>query len=238
MIDFKRVHLIYHKDKVHALKDVSLSFSKGEISFLVGPTGCGKSSLLKMIYMDIMPSRGSVMALGKDTYDYSERQIAHLRRKVGVVFQDFRLLPTKTVYENVAYPLHVIGASDYEIERRVPQVVKLVGLEDKLDSLPGSLAKGQEQRVSIARAIVNDPLILLADEPTGNLDPDTSMEIIKLLLEIQTTRGTTILVASHDMETVKRSRKRIVRIENGIVVSDQQPGFAQCADAPGDARGE
>ncbi|HPI76266.1 MAG TPA: cell division ATP-binding protein FtsE [bacterium] len=238
MIDFKRVHLIYHKDKVHALKDVSLSFSKGEISFLVGPTGCGKSSLLKMVYMDIMPSRGSVRVLGKDTYDYSERQIAHLRRKVGVVFQDFRLLPTKTVYENVAYPLHVIGASDYEIERRVPQVVKLVGLEDKLDSLPGSLAKGQEQRVSIARAIVNDPLILLADEPTGNLDPDTSMEIIKLLLEIQTTRGTTILVASHDMETVKRSRKRIVRIENGIVVSDQQPGFAHCAESTEDVRGE
>lgn len=229
MISFQRVHLIYHADGVHALKNVNLEFSKGEICFIAGPTGCGKSSLLKMIYLDAMPSRGRVKMLGKDTYDFSEREIPYVRRKIGVVFQDFRLISTKTVFENVAYPLEVTGASRYEINRRVPQVLELVGLADKVDSLPSSLSKGQEQRVSIARSIVNDPLILLADEPTGNLDPDTSWDILKLLMDIQTTRGTTVIVASHDMATVERVNKRIIRIENGAVTSDGRefsPGAA------------
>lgn len=229
MISFQRVHLIYHADGVHALKNVNLKFSKGEICFIAGPTGCGKSSLLKMIYLDAMPSRGRVKMLGKDTYDFSEREIPYVRRKIGVVFQDFRLISTKTVFENVAYPLEVTGASRYEINRRVPQVLELVGLADKVDSLPSSLSKGQEQRVSIARSIVNDPLILLADEPTGNLDPDTSWDILKLLMDIQTTRGTTVIVASHDMATVERVNKRIIRIENGAVTSDGRefsPGAA------------
>ncbi|HOX28672.1 MAG TPA: cell division ATP-binding protein FtsE [bacterium] len=221
MIAFRRVHLIYPADKVHALRDINLEFNKGEISFIVGPTGCGKSSLLKLLYLDVMPSRGKVTVLGRDTYSFKEHEIPHLRRKIGVVFQDFRLLPQKTVFENVAYPLDVIGASRFEINRRVPQVLDLVGLADKIDTLPSSLSKGQEQRVVIARAIVNDPLILLADEPTGNLDPETSWDIIKLLLSIQTTRGTTVLVASHDMATVERSNKRIIRIENGEVTSDR-----------------
>jgi len=220
MISFRRVHLIYHHDRVQALKDINLEFNKGEICFIVGPTGCGKSSLLKLIYMDAMPTRGRVTVLGRDTYDFREREIPYMRRKVGVVFQDFRLLRTKTVFENIAYPLEVIGASRYEINRRVPQVLDLVGLADKVDTLPGSLSKGQEQRVVIARSIVNDPLILLADEPTGNLDPDTSWDIIKLLIDIQTTRGTSVLVASHDIPTVERSNKRIVRIEEGEVTSD------------------
>lgn len=229
MISFQRVHLIYHADGVHALKNIDLEFSKGEICFIAGPTGCGKSSLLKMIYLDAMPSRGRVKMLGKDTYDFSEREIPYVRRKIGVVFQDFRLISTKTVFENVAYPLEVTGASRYEINRRVPQVLELVGLADKVDSLPSSLSKGQEQRVSIARSIVNDPLILLADEPTGNLDPDTSWDILKLLMDIQTTRGTTVIVASHDMATVERVNKRIIRIENGAVTSDGRefsPGAA------------
>jgi cell division transport system ATP-binding protein len=220
MISFQRVHLIYHDDRVHALINVNLEFSKGEICFIAGPTGCGKSSLLKMIYLDTMPTRGRVKMLGKDTYDFSEREIPYVRRKIGVVFQDFRLISTKTVFENVAYPLEVTGASRYEINRRVPQVLELVGLADKVDSLPSSLSKGQEQRVSIARSIVNDPLILIADEPTGNLDPDTSWDILKLLMDIQTTRGTTVIVASHDMATVERVNKRIIRIENGEVTSD------------------
>ncbi len=220
MIKFKRVHLTYRSEGVHALRDINLEFTKSEISFIVGPTGCGKSSLLKLIYLDAMPTRGQVVVFGKDTFDFRERELPYLRRKIGVVFQDFRLLPTKTVFENVAYPLEIIGASRYEIERRVPRVLELVGLADKSDSLPSSLSRGQEQRVSIARSIVNDPLILLADEPTGNLDPETSLDIIKLLIEIQTTRGTSILVASHDISTVEKSNKRMVRIENGIVVSD------------------
>jgi cell division transport system ATP-binding protein len=226
MITLKRVHLTYHKDGVHALKDVNTEFNKGDICFIVGPTGCGKSSLLKLIYLDTMPSRGRVTVLGQDTYDFREREIPYLRRKIGVVFQDFRLLKTKTVFENIAYPLEVIGASKYEVHRRVPQVLELVGLADKSEMLPGSLSRGQEQRVVIARAIVNDPIILLADEPTGNLDPDTSWDIIKLLVDIQTTRGTTVLVASHDMPTIERINKRIIRIENGEITADQSPGAA------------
>jgi len=222
LITFHRVHLIYNEDRVCALRDVNLEFSKGEICFIAGPSGCGKTSLLKLIYLDAMPTRGRVKMLGRDTCDFSEREIPYVRRKIGVVFQDFRLISTKTVFENVAYPLEVTGASRYEINRRVPQVIELVGLSDKTDSLPSSLSKGQEQRVSIARAIVNDPLILLADEPTGNLDPDTSWEIVKLLMDIQTSRGTTVIVASHDMVTVEKVKRRIVRIEDGAVTADNR----------------
>ena len=184
MISFKRVHLIYHNEKVHALRNINLEFTKGEMCFIVGQTGCGKSSLLKLIYIDELPSRGQVTVLGKDTYNYTERQIPDLRRKIGVVFQDFKLLSTKTVYENVAYPLEVTGASHYEIGRRVPQALELVGLSDKRDTFPQSLSRGQEQRVAIARAIVNNPLILIADEPTGNLDPETSLDIITLRVRL------------------------------------------------------
>jgi cell division transport system ATP-binding protein len=229
VITFQRVHLIYHEDRVYALKDVNIEFNKGEICFIAGPTGCGKSSLLKLIYMDAMPTRGRVKMLGKDTCDFNEREIPYVRRKIGVVFQDFRLISTKTVFENVAYPLEVTGASRYEINRRVPQVLELVGLLEKTATLPGSLSKGQEQRVSIARAIVNDPMILLADEPTGNLDPDTSWDIVNLLMDIQTTRGTTVIVASHDMVTVERVNKRIVRIEQGMLASDSRETSSETA---------
>ncbi len=219
MIFFQRVHLIYHRDKVHALKDINTEFTRGEICFIAGPTGCGKTSLLKLIYLDAMPSRGVVTVFGKDTYDYTEHQIPYLRRKMGVVFQDFKLLRTKTVYENVAYSLEVTGATRYEIGRRVPQVLELVGLKDKLDTFPANLSRGQEQRVAIARAIVNDPLILLCDEPTGNLDPETSWDIIQLLQRIKT-RGTTVLVASHDIQTMEKADERLIRIENGVIVQD------------------
>lgn len=220
MISYKRVHLVYQNEKVHALKNINLEFSKGELCFILGPTGCGKSSLLKLIYREILPSRGQIFVLGKDTYDYNENQIPDLRRKIGVVFQDFKLLSTKTVYENVAYPLEVIGASKYEIGRRVPQVLELVGLADKKSVFPNSLSRGQEQRVAIARAIVNNPLILVADEPTGNLDPDTSLDIIQLLIRIQM-RGTTVIVASHDITSIEKANSRIVRMSNGVIVSDE-----------------
>lgn len=221
MISYKRVHLVYQNEKVHALRSVNLEFTKGELCFILGPTGCGKSSLLKLIYREILPSRGQVMVLGKDTFDYSDNEIPGLRRKIGVVFQDFKLLSAKTVYENVAYPLEVIGASRYEVSRRVPQALELVGLSEKRDVFPNSLSRGQEQRVAIARAIVNNPLILVADEPTGNLDPDTSLDIIQLLIRIQM-RGTTVIVASHDITSVEKANSRIIRMVNGMIVSDEQ----------------
>jgi cell division transport system ATP-binding protein len=221
MISFHRVYLTYDNG-VRALQDVELEFTKGEICFLVGPSGCGKSSLLKLIYLDAFPTRGRVVMLGKDTFDFPEHQVPYLRRKVGVVFQDFKLLPNKTVRENVAFALEVTGASRYEIERKTPQVIEMVGLSPKMDVFPGSLSGGETQRVAIARAIVNEPMILLADEPTGNLDPDTSWDIVQLLMRIQM-RGTTVLVASHDIATVERGNRRTVSIEDGRVVEDRSP---------------
>ncbi|MEW5945841.1 MAG: cell division ATP-binding protein FtsE [bacterium] len=218
MISFERVHLTY-PNGVRALSDINLEFEKGEVVFLAGPSGCGKSSLMKLIYLDERPSRGRVMVMGKDTFDYPAHQVPYLRRKVGVVFQDFKLLPNKTVRENVSFVLEVTGASRYELERKIPQVLELVGLAGKVDVFPGSLSGGEVQRVAIARAIVNEPLILLADEPTGNLDPETSWDIVQLLLRIQM-RGTTVVVASHDMATVDRVKKRKVRMEGGRITQD------------------
>ena len=219
MIRFKRVHLTY-QNGVRALENVNIEFKKGELCFIVGPTGCGKSSLFKLIYLDEFPTRGRVRLFGKDTFDIPDHQVPYLRRKVGVVFQDFKLLPNKTVRENVAFALEVTGASRYEIERRTPQVLDQVGLLAKIDAFPAALSGGEIQRVAIARAIVNEPLILLADEPTGNLDPDTSQGIIQVLQRIQT-RGTTVLVASHDIPTVERFAPRIVSIQNGGIESDR-----------------
>lgn len=219
MISFHRVHLTYD-DGVRALTDVNIEFTKGEICFLVGPSGCGKSSLLKLVYLDEYPTRGRVTLLGKDSFDFPEQQIPYLRRKVGVVFQDFKLLPNKTARENVAFALEVTGASRYEVERRIPQVLEMVGLTHKADVFPSSLSGGETQRVAIARAIVNEPMILLADEPTGNLDPDTSWDIIQLLMRIQM-RGTTVVVASHDISIVERGARRTVSLENGRIVDDR-----------------
>ena len=223
MIAFHRVYLTY-ANGVRALEDINLRFKKGEICYIVGATGCGKSSLFKLMYLDQFPTRGRVQLFGKDTFDFPLHQIPYLRRKVGVVFQDFKLLSNKTVRENVAFALEVTGASRYEIDRRTPQVLDLVGLLPKIDSFPTALSGGEIQRVAIARALVNEPLILLADEPTGNLDPNTSWEIIQVLQRIQS-RGTTVIVASHDIVTVERTAQRIISMENGQVVSDRHiPG--------------
>ena len=219
MIRFKRVHLTY-PNGVRALENINLEFKKGELCFLVGPTGCGKSSLFKLIYLDTYPTRGRVLLFGKDTFDIPDHQVPYLRRKVGVVFQDFKLLANKTVRENVAFALEVTGASRYEIERRTPQVLDQVGLLGKIDHFPAALSGGEIQRVAIARAIVNEPLILLADEPTGNLDPETSLGILQVLQRIQT-RGTTVLIASHDIATVERYAPRIISVQSGSIESDK-----------------
>ncbi|MFH1538038.1 MAG: cell division ATP-binding protein FtsE [bacterium] len=217
MIRFERVHLTYPNGG-RALTDINIRFNKGEIAFLVGSTGCGKTSLLRLVYLDHFPTRGRVLVMGKDTFDFPAHQVPYLRRKVGVVFQDFKLLPNKTVRENISFVMEVTGASLLEMERKIPQVLELVGLGDKSDAFPSSLSGGEVQRVAIARAIINEPLILLADEPTGNLDPATSWDIVQLLLRIQM-RGTTVVVASHNVDIVEAVNKRIVRIDKGAVVS-------------------
>jgi cell division transport system ATP-binding protein len=213
---------------VRALENINIEFKKGELCFLIGQTGCGKSSLLKLIYLDEFPTRGRVLLFGKDTFDIPDHQVPYLRRKVGVVFQDFKLLANKTVRENVAFALEVTGASRYEIERRTPQVLDQVGLLAKIDHFPSALSGGEIQRVAIARAIVNEPLILLADEPTGNLDPETSLGIIQVLQRIQT-RGTTVIVASHDIPTVERYAPRIISIQNGGIETDKTVTRIQAA---------
>ncbi len=219
MIEFKNVYMIY-PNGVRALKNINLTIEKGEFLFIVGPTGCGKTTLTKLIYVEEIPSRGDVFIGGKSTLELTPHQIPFFRRKIGVAFQDFKVLPHKTVAKNISFALEVTGASKFEINRKVPQVLNLVGLWDKKDALPNSLSGGEEQRVSIARALVNEPSLLLADEPTGNLDIDTSWEIIQLLLKIQM-RGTTVVVATHDLAMVERADKRIITMsEDGKIISD------------------
>lgn len=219
MVKLKNVYMIY-PNGVRALKNINLNIEKGEFIFIVGPTGCGKTTLLKLIYNEETPSRGDVFINGKNTLDLTPRQIPFFRRKIGIAFQDFKLLPHKTVSQNISFALEVTGASKFEINRKVPQVLNLVGLWDKKNALPDSLSAGEEQRVSIARAIVNEPSILIADEPTGNLDIDTSWDIIQLLLKIQM-RGTTVIVATHDLSMVERADKRIITMsEEGRIISD------------------
>src|SRR5919205_2286547 len=191
-----------------ALERVSLAIGRGEFVFLVGPTGCGKSTLIKLLIRELEPTEGVVRIAGRDIGALPDRKIPHLRRNVGTVFQDFKLLPNRTVYDNVAYALKVIGASRAEIREKVPQTLRLVGLSTKLHNYPDQLSGGEQQRVSIARAFVNHPPLLLADEPTGNLDPETSIGIMQLIYRINRT-GTTVVVATHDKEMVDKMRRRV-----------------------------
>src|ERR671934_1897083 len=186
-----------------ALERISLAVGRGEFVFLVGPTGCGKSTLIKLLIRELDPTEGAVRIAGHDIGRLPEKKIPHMRRRIGTVFQDFKLLPNRTVYDNVAYALQVIGASRAEIREKVPQTLRLVGLSTKLNNYPDQLSGGEQQRVSIARAFVNHPPLLLADEPTGNLDPETSIGIMQLLYRINRT-GTPVLVATHDREMVDR----------------------------------
>jgi cell division transport system ATP-binding protein len=206
-----------------ALDRVSLAINRGEFAFLVGPTGCGKSTLIKLLIRELTPTEGTVRIAGRDIGTLSEKKIPQLRRNIGTVFQDFKLLPDRTVYDNVAYALQVIGASRAEIRRQVPETLRLVGLSTKLHSYPDELSGGEQQRVSIARAFVNHPPLLLADEPSGNLDPVTSIGVMQLLYRINKT-GTTVLVVTHDREMVDNMRRRVVELYEGRVVRDEVSG--------------
>jgi cell division transport system ATP-binding protein len=222
MIKLDHITKIY-KDSVVALEDVSVEVAKGEFVFVVGPSGSGKSTFIRLLLKEEEPSRGNIYVAGKNIATLSPWKVPYLRRNIGTVFQDFKLLPDKTVFENVAFALEVIGKSRHVIERRVPEILELVGLGDKLNNYPEELSGGEQQRVSIARSFVNRPLILLADEPTGNLDPSTSVEIMKLLDRINRT-GTTVIMATHDNAIVDAMRRRVIELDKGQVVRDQSRG--------------
>ncbi len=223
MVEFDHVSKTY-PGGVDALHDVTLRVALREFVFIVGPTGTGKSTLMKMIYREEVPSRGRVIVQGRDVGRLPAREVPYLRRRIGVVFQDFRLLPRKTAWENVAFALDVTGAPAGEVDGRVLETLGTVGLTSRAQALPGQLSAGEQQRVSIARAMVHRPPLLLADEPTGNLDPDTSLEIVRLLSQINVI-GTTVIVATHDQTVVDVLRKRVVAIERGAVVRDEPQGL-------------
>ena len=212
-----------YKGSVVALRDISLDIQKQEFVFLVGPTGSGKSTLIRLLIKEDVPDGGRIWVAGKDIGRLSSWKVPLLRRNIGCVFQDFKLLPNKTAYENVAFALEVIGRPQHVIQAQVPQVLDLVGLAKKSSHLPGELSGGEQQRVSIARAFVNRPLILLADEPTGNLDPSTSVGIMRLLDRINRT-GTTVVMATHDHSIVDTMRRRVVELDRGHLVRDQARG--------------
>ncbi len=222
MIYFDNVSKVYDNDIV-ALKNVNLSIEPGEFVFLVGASGSGKSTIVRLILKELEPSRGTVIVNGVKLSAIPRRYIPNHRRNIGCVFQDFKLLPNKTAVENVAYAMEVTGQRRRTIRTRVPQILELVGLGDKKDKYPGQLSGGEQQRVSIARAFVSQPPILIADEPTGNLDPDTSVGIMQLLHRINRI-GTTVLVATHDKEMVDVMRKRVVALEAGRIVRDRARG--------------
>lgn len=208
---------------VEALKDISLNIRKGEFVFIVGSSGSGKSSLIKLLMKEIEPTSGHIMVNGKDLGRLRRRHVSKFRRTLGVVFQDFRLLKDRNVYENVAFAQRVIEVPTRIIRRRVPSVLSLVGLTDKYKSFPKELSGGEQQRVALARALVNNPYVLLADEPTGNLDPKNSWEIMNLLNEVNK-RGTTVIVVTHNREIVDMMQKRVIIMNKGVIVSDEQKG--------------
>lgn len=223
MIEFKNVFKTYEDTGVRALDDVSFKIEKGEFVFLVGPSGAGKSTLTKLIIKEETANAGEITVNGLNLSELPKNRIPYLRRNIGMVFQDFRLLPNKTVYENVAFAMQVIGASRSEIRRNVPNVLSLVGLAHKARMKPGQLSGGEQQRVSLARALVNKPPVIIADEPTGNLDPDTACEIMQLLTDINK-RGTTMIVATHAKNFVDEMHMRVLAIENGKLVRDEEEG--------------
>ena len=223
MIEFNNVSKIYNNN-VKALSDVSVKIDSGDFVFLVGPSGSGKSTFIKMLLKEIEPTMGNITVADKKLSEIKRNQIPYYRRKIGMVFQDFRLIPTLNVYENVAFAMRVVEASQKEIRKRVPMVLSLVGLSHKYKMFPNELSGGEQQRVSLARAIVNNPSVLIADEPTGNLDPDTAKEIMELLEDINRS-GTTIVMATHAKDIVDSMKKRVIAIEKGSIVRDDRKGM-------------
>jgi len=224
VINFDSVSKQYKNSNTPALDDINLNIEQGDFVFLVGQSGSGKSSLLRLLLKAEKPTSGTVTVDGINVAKLPNRKVPAFRRTMGIVFQDFRLLPGKTVFDNVAFGMEVIGKSKKEIQQRIPALLDLVGLEEKAHRLPSELSGGEQQRVALARAFVNKPKLLLADEPTGNLDPSTSVGIMKLLDRINRT-GTTIVMATHDVAIVDQMRKRIVQMENGKIIRDQERGM-------------
>ena len=212
----------YHTGAL-ALQNVNVQIAPGEFVFVVGPSGAGKSTFIKMLFREELPTTGNIFVNGIDLLNLQDKEIPYLRRQLGIIFQDYRLLPDRTVYENVAFAMQVIEAPYRKIKRRVMNVLELVGLRNRANAYPGELSGGEQQRVAIARAIVNDPLLVIADEPTGNLDPETSWDIMEIFKEINET-GTTIVMATHDKEIVDGMGKRVIAIEKGCIVRDEKNG--------------
>lgn len=223
MVEFTDVNKVYPNGTV-ALKNINLKIDKGEFLFIIGSSGSGKSTILKLIMKEEDPTEGQVFVNGYDLSSLGRQEVPSLRRSLGVVFQDFRLLPNKTVYDNVAFAMQITEAIPKEIRRQVPMALALVGLSRKADACPGELSGGEQQRTALARALVNNPSLLIADEPTGNLDPENSWEIMKLLSEINH-RGTTVIVTTHEKNIVDTMKKRVIAINRGIIVRDQQKGL-------------
>jgi cell division transport system ATP-binding protein len=230
MIKFENVSKVYKGD-VYALKDVSADVQKGEFVFLVGPSGSGKSTFLRLLLREEPATSGCIYVAGRDISTLSSWKVPQLRRNIGTIFQDYKLLPSRTVYENVAFAMEVIGRPRHVIRAQVPQVLDLVGLGQKAGRFPDQLSGGEQQRVSIARAFVNRPLILLADEPTGNLDPTTTVGIMRILDRINRT-GTTIVMATHDQRIVDAMRRRVIELDHGSLVRDQARGVYGIGSAP------
>jgi len=213
----------HYPNGVKALQGITLQIQRGEFVFIVGPSGAGKSTLLKLIFREELPTKGQIYVCGRSLVRMKRREVPYLRRQIGMVFQDFRLLPDRTVYENVAFAMKVVGAGRAEIKRRVPEVLEIVGLTDRMRMYPHQLSGGEQQRVAIARALVNRPSVIIADEPTGNLDLDTSWEIINYLQEINR-QGTTMIIATHAREIVDSLRQRVIALDRGRIVRDEYRG--------------
>lgn len=223
LISISNVNVRY-KNGVNALHDLSVKIKKGDFVFVIGGSGSGKSTFIKMLYREIKPSNGSIILGGLNVAKLRNSKVYKLRRKLGIVFQDYRLLPKLTVYENVAFALECIGAKKSEIREKTLKAIELVGLKSKTRVYPDQLSGGEQQRVAIARAIVNNPKLLLCDEPTGNLDPDMSMEIVKLIENINKTTGTTVIMATHDRDIVNKMKKRVIVLKAGYLIKDYEKG--------------
>ena len=224
MIDFKHVTKVY-EPKITALKDVNVHIDKGEFVFVLGHSGAGKSTFLKLMLREEKATKGEVIVNGYNLSKIKERDIPYMRRTLGVVFQDFRLIPNLTAYENIAFAMRVTNIAEKEIKRRVPYILNLVGLAGKRDKLPAQLSGGEQQRVALARALVHNPDLVIADEPTGNIDPQLSLEIMELLKAINST-GTTVLVVTHEHELARRYAKRIIEMRSGVIINDTAVGKA------------